>query len=188
MQLTPRQQQLLEFVKQQHGEQKRKYTGEPYWHHPLAVASRFEHYCGLPLVEIALCHDLFEDTQCNEALLTNTLYSIGYEALDVIRIVNGVKDLTDQFTPSAYPDFNRSRRKLKEAMRLCQIADHIQSIKYADMIDNTKSIIQYDPNFAKVYLEEKRQLLHYMRNGDIELLIEACYWVKYGQDLLFKKS
>ena len=33
------------------------------------------------------------------------------------------------------------------------------TIKLADLIDNTKSIVAYDPNFARVYMKEKAELI-----------------------------
>ena len=38
------------------------------------------------------------------------------------------------------------------------------------MIDNTKSILQHDPNFARVYMKEKKLLLEYLQEGDKNLL------------------
>jgi hypothetical protein len=44
-----------------------------------------------------------------------------------------------------------------------------KTIKIADLIDNTLSIVIYDPEFAKVYLPEKMDLLQVLKEGDSDL-------------------
>ena len=170
--LTDFQVQLLEFVKEQHGQQKRKYTGGPYWEHPLAVAGKV-FFIDKLAIEGALCHDLFEDTSCNFDRLFNKMVEIGYErdyAYDVCRIVT---ELTDVFTKEAYPYLNRRKRKEAEAKRLGEISPIAQTIKYADLIDNTSSIVEHDEGFAKIYLTEKRDILRYMVKGNLNLFYEC---------------
>jgi hypothetical protein len=48
-----------------------------------------------------------------------------------------------------------------------------QTIKVADLISNTRSIVAHDPGFAKVYLEEKRMLLEVLTKADPTLLNKA---------------
>lgn len=177
MTLSDRQQKLLEFVKEQHGEQKRKYTGEPYWHHVVAVAEIVSKYEPRG-IEIALCHDLYEDTECDEVTLRNCLIESGYLREEAWVIHYGIMDLTDYYTHQRFPDMNRTTRKSQEAYRLGRIPPLSQSVKYADLINNTESIVKYDPGFAVKYLEEKVQILDKMRNGNIHLLIECCWTLK----------
>jgi hypothetical protein len=40
------------------------------------------------------------------------------------------------------------------------------TIKCADLISNTSSIVKHDPKFAEVYLEEKRLLLDVLTKAD----------------------
>lgn len=172
MDLTFLQIQLLEFVKEQHGEQKRKYTLEPYWKHPYAVAlmvgGRYP-----KAIEIALCHDLFEDTPCTFDQLYNKMIEIGYERDFAYDVCGGVKELTDVYTKEAFPYLNRRKRKENEAKRLGQISPCAQTVKYADLIDNTSSIVAHDPNFAKTYLAEKYEMLKQMKSGN-EFLYKDC--------------
>ena len=42
----------------------------------------------------------------------------------------------------------------------------MQTIKCADLISNTSSIVQHDPKFAALYLAEKRELLEVLREAD----------------------
>jgi hypothetical protein len=48
-----------------------------------------------------------------------------------------------------------------------------QTIKLADLISNTRSIMEHDEAFAKTYLAEKRLLLEVMTKGDRGLLAVA---------------
>jgi hypothetical protein len=49
----------------------------------------------------------------------------------------------------------------------------VQTIKCADIISNTSSIVMHDPAFARVYLEEKRLLLERLTEADPRLLALA---------------
>ncbi len=168
MKLTKKQSKLFEFVTKMHGEQKRKYTGEPYVNHCLSVAeivSEFEDDC----VEIALCHDLFEDTKCDFTMLCKELIRIGYDRNHAYSICTNVNELTDEFTHEDFPYLNREARKINEAKRLGTISHKSQSVKYADLINNTESIVTHDKGFAKVYLSEKELILQLMRKGNSTL-------------------
>lgn len=136
-----------------HAGQERKYTGEPYIVHPLAVATtiakimpnghdRTQMVCG------ALLHDTVED--CNV-----TLNQI--RAQFTLPITQIVDDMTKR--DNLHPDWSRAERKWFEADRLSRVQPHSQTVKLADLIDNTWSIIPHDPKFAKVYLAEKRLLV-----------------------------
>ena len=162
MKLTAKQKLLFEFVKIKHGNQERKYTGEPYWTHPLEVAKMVEPN----LIEVALCHDLLEDTDCDAPELLRELLSLSYEPNRAIEILQGVVDLTDVFIKEKFPKLNRKARKELEAERLGTISSNSQTVKYADLIDNTESIMTHDPKFGKTYLKEKRAMLELMNKGD----------------------
>lgn len=170
--LSDKQLQLLTFVQLKHGEQKRKYTGEPYWHHVYAVAEIVSKYDSTA-IEIALGHDLLEDTNCTYAELLSFLLSIGYDLWEAKNISLGIDELSDKYTHANYPTTNRKERKRMEAERLSKISPRSQSVKYADIIDNSKSIVEHDKGFAKVYLKEIEDTLRGMHNGDAQLL-EQC--------------
>lgn len=169
MEWTPKQEELLAFVKIKHGDQKRKHTGEPYWTHLVSVASIVKPYASNG-VEIALCHDLFEDTDCEENELRDFLINHSYQDSEADLILKGALELTDQYVPKNFPQINRKERKKLEAKRLGSISPLAQTVKYADLIDNTSSIVVQDPNFAKVYLHEKQDILNVMREGHPDLL------------------
>lgn len=189
LQLTEKQQALLEFVKEQHGEQKRKYTKEPYWTHPLSVAAIIDKH-GSPMlkkyngIEIALCHDLFEDTKCKFETLSKKLQEIGYSGPNALQISFSVLQLTDVYVPEKYPKLNRKQRKGFESKRLSGISPVAQTVKYADLIDNTGSIVQFDPGFAKTYLAEKMEILDGMRSGEIRIFVLCCHTFQNAINLL----
>lgn len=174
--LTTKQELLLAFVKDKHGSQKRKYTGEPYWTHPYAVAEIINKHTDF--IEVSLCHDLLEDTDCTSYELFLMLSTIGYPDNEAHGITTSVVGLTDIYTHEDYPELNRAYRKKKEAVRLGSESFCVQSVKYADLIHNTQSIITHDKDFSKVYLKEKDTLLHYMNDGNIQLYIECCTSLK----------
>jgi (p)ppGpp synthase/HD superfamily hydrolase len=157
--------------------QKRKYTGDPYWVHPSNVVTLL---VGKGLSQHAIAaawlHDTVEDTQI-------TLTDIQLEFGPKVTIY------VDWLTERRYPGMNRAARKQHERERLSVAPDEVQSIKLADLIDNTASIVEYDPDFARVYLREKEALLGALDRGHPELrtkaqnvLIEALEALKYSRD------
>lgn len=152
----------LAFAHDAHGRigQVRKYSGEPYIRHPIEV---MEIVRTVPHTEAmlaaALLHDTVEDT--------------AVEQVDIERefgptIAALVLELTDQCHSG-----NRAARKSAEARRLGTISPEAQTIKLADLISNTRSIIEHDPGFARVYLREKLQILQVMTAGDPALAAQA---------------
>jgi (p)ppGpp synthase/HD superfamily hydrolase len=160
---------LIQFVKEQHGEQVRKYTGEPYFNHVYAVAVAAEKSGVKYGFEIGLCHDLLEDTGCDYDTLINALIEFGCFPPAAIWIADRVKELTDKFTTEAYPYLNRQLRKQCEALRLHTISREAQIVKAFDLIDNTSSIIQHDKGFAQKYIPEKRAILIGFKKLPVEI-------------------
>ena len=150
--------------------QKRKYTGEPYYFHPQRVADILQDV-QYPLPEeayaVALLHDVVEDTQVD-------LHTIG-EVFGA-KVEQGVALLTDMPTVEGGP--NRKKRKELDRLRLSQAPAWVQTIKVADMIDNTSTIVEYDPKFAKIYLEEKRLMVQVLTQADPILLERAQQQIK----------
>ena len=138
---------------------KRKYTGEPYITHPAAVVELVR---SVPHTEAMICaawlHDTVEDTPCT---LDEIEGVFGFEVAELVEM------LTDVSKPS---DGNRAARKARDRMHTAAANPQAKTIKLADLIDNTRSIVERDPTFAKVYLAEKALLLEVLRDGDASLL------------------
>ena len=180
---TSKQMQLLEFVKEMHGDQKRKYTGEPYWHHLVRVANMAGKHINHPYAfEIGMCHDLFEDTDCIHDNFCKELINIGYS--NIFDIVDSVNELTNEFTEIKYPNYSRDERKMREKLRLSKSKILSQSVKYCDIIDNISTIVEEDPKFAEVYIEEKFNVLKECRKGDIHLFVKAFNTVQQAKEKL----
>lgn len=142
--------------------QTRKYTGEPYVVHPIEVASLVESVGGTEaMVAAALLHDVLEDTGVTVDVLEE---QFGSEVADLVLW------LTDVSKPG---DGNRSTRKALDRQHSAAAPAAAQTIKVADLISNTRSIVAHDPGFAKVYLEEKRLLLEVLTRADPTLLTMA---------------
>jgi (p)ppGpp synthase/HD superfamily hydrolase len=142
--------------------QTRKYTGEPYVVHPLEVASLVESVGGTEaMVAAALLHDVLEDTEVTVDLLEEQFGS---------KVADLVLWLTDISRPE---DGNRNTRKALDRQHSAAAPAAAQTIKVADLISNTRSIVAHDPGFAKVYLEEKRLLLDVLTRADPTLLTMA---------------
>lgn len=181
--LTQRQRDLFDFVKEWHGDQVRKYTGDPYWTHLLSVAERVYPYAS-DMVEVALCHDIIEDTDCTYEQLHDHLLMIGYKKGEAKKIVDGVRSLTDIYTPEAYPNMKREVRKQKEAERLWKIPSKHQTVKYCDLIDNGLDIAKHDRGFGITYYKEKQEIMRGMRNGNGALLSQVNKVLKSMKDQL----
>ena len=142
--------------------QTRKYTGEPYVVHPIEVSELVASVNGTEaMVAAALLHDVLEDTEVTVDLLEEQFGS---------KVADLVLWLTDISRPE---DGNRSARKALDRQHSAVAPAAAQTIKVADLISNTRSIVAHDPGFAKVYLEEKRLLLDVLTRADPTLLTIA---------------
>jgi len=160
---------IKELATKAHGDQKRKYSGDPYVTHTFRVADMVEKYGGdKSQIMAAILHDVLEDTPMSENELWMELLTIvdTQVANDVIKLV---RDLTDVYTSEDFPNFNRKARKEMESMRMGNISPRSQTIKYADLLDNGEDIMKNDPKFGELYIKEKQNILKYMNKGNSEL-------------------
>ena len=161
---------IRELAEESHKGQKRKYTNDDYIIHPIEVAEMVREKGGdIDMVYASLLHDVLEDTHVDHEKMRAFLHThLSIEgAEDVLSLV---VELTDVYTKESFPAHNRKARKTLEAMRIAQVSDRAKMIKMADIEHNSKSIEKHDPKFAKVFLEEKKELLKYMKIGVAENL------------------
>jgi guanosine-3',5'-bis(diphosphate) 3'-pyrophosphohydrolase len=160
---------VQEFATRAHGDQKRKYTPEPYIVHPVRVmkicAERTADPC---ILSAALLHDVLEDTAVTAAEMEDFLRTVMNER-DAARTLKLVVELTDVYIKEKYPRFNRRQRKEMELSRMQGTSADSRTIKYADIIDNCREIVTHDPDFARVFLRECRNLLKKIPGGDQKL-------------------
>lgn len=148
-------------------QQIRKYTGEPYIVHPVEVADIMRVHGGtVNQMAAALLHDVVEDTP------VTPLEIVAHFGTDISALVMW---LTDVSTPE---DGNRATRKGMDRQHSIAAPAEAQSVKVADLISNSNSIIKYDPNFAVTFMREKALLLKGLKKADKKLLDKAKKIVK----------
>jgi (p)ppGpp synthase/HD superfamily hydrolase len=174
-------QDALQFATTAHEGQVRKYTGEAYITHPIAVANNvaifYEQVFGIDapqeLVMAAVLHDVVEDSD------------VTIEEIDEMfggEVAEYVWWLTK---PPAFVG-NRHARKALDRARLALAPPEVRLVKLNDILHNMRSINQYDENFGPDFRRESGALFvamdilnlnvggndvyHYFREEMIELL------------------
>lgn len=153
--------EAMKFAVEVHKDQVRKYTLEPYIIHLAEVAGIVsavaKNYPDVrdEMIATAWLHDCMEDQGITNAALYGKFGP---------SVARGVRWLSDLETEG-----NRAQRKAQSRVRLASAPDWVQTIKCADLISNTKSIVQHDAKFATLYLEEKRLLLNVLQKADKRL-------------------
>lgn len=169
-------QEVLQFATEAHGDQKRKYTFEPYIEHPKRVAETVR---SVPhtseMIYAAYLHDVVEDTPVS---LEEIEKRFGKEVAQL------VSELTDEYVKENYQHLNRKQRKKKEVERQAKISDQAKTIKLADVIDNTKDIVKNDRDFARKYIPEMDALTEVLLGGNPELLEKARKEIQKGKEIL----
>lgn len=152
----------MQFAREIHSTQIRKFTGNPYFDHLAEVAgivSSLGWFDGdihpTIVTAVAFLHDAMEDQGVSAATLRDEFGEI---------VAAGVVLLSDLETG------NRAERKRLSRARLAGAPGWVQTIKCADLISNTSSIVKHDPKFAVTYLEEKRLLLDVLTKADPRLV------------------
>lgn len=168
--------QILKAIKvatKAHNGQLRKYTNEPYITHPFAVAGLVSSVTvNTDMIASAILHDVVEDTDVELKFIYNAFGS---------KISGMVEDLTDI---SKLEDGNRKVRKEIDRQHIAEASENSQTIKLADLVDNSKTIVPLDQGFARIYMAEKRELLKVLKKGDTFLwnLANSIVVNYYAQD------
>lgn len=159
------------FAREVHKDQVRKYTGNPYVDHlaevaGIAMSAGWRYPVPHPDKFMAVCwlHDCIEDQNVTWDDLV-----VEFDG----RVADAVLLLSD------LEKGNRAERKAASRERLSKAPGWVQTIKCADLISNTSSIVKHDLDFAKVYLEEKRLLLDVLTDADPDLRALAMSMVNH---------
>lgn len=160
----------MTFARHVHRDQRRKYTGNLYSDHLAEVAGIVATVPGNcdAMISIAWLHDCVEDQGVTEQFLIDHFSE---------KIAFGVMDLSDM------EKGNRAERKEATRLRLAYVPAEIMTIKVADIISNTSSIVMNDPVFAKTYLKECNLLLDVLVLADARLLNLARTQIASAQAL-----
>jgi (p)ppGpp synthase/HD superfamily hydrolase len=161
------------FAADAHGriDQRRKFTGEPYITHPIAVARMTAAISDdAEMIAAAVLHDTVEDTP---VCLEDIEVAFGSRVAELVGWVTYV---------SKPEDGNRETRKALDRRHLADAPAEAQTIKLADLIHNTQSIVQHNPDFARVYLKEKLRLLEVLTRGHRQLYGYALSLARMGSE------
>ena len=110
------------------------------------------------MLAAAWLHDVVEDTGVSIGAIRDQF------GVEVAALVGW---LTDTSKPD---DGNRAIRKAIGREHSSAAPPQAQTIKLADLIDNTLTIEAHDPGFARVFRHEKARLLDVMTAGDAKLM------------------
>jgi guanosine-3',5'-bis(diphosphate) 3'-pyrophosphohydrolase len=164
---------VRDFANRAHGNQRRRYSDDPYIVHPVRV---METCCAYTQDTATLCaallHDVLEDTPVREQAI-RTMLETWMDAGEADRTLRIVVELTDVYTHDRHPRMKRKERRAREAERLATVSAEAQTVKYADIIDNAVDITQHDLSFAPVYVSECQEILDVLTKGNAELCRRA---------------
>lgn len=157
--------------------QVRKYTNEPYIIHASEVAALVKSVPHTREMLIASwLHDVVEDPKVPIEEIRERFGDI---------VAAHVADITDISRPQ---DGNRAARKAMDLAHLAKASPGSQTIKLADIISNTQSIVERDPVFAAIYLPEKAAQLEVLKLGDTVLWGMAKDLVESGLEELARQQ
>lgn len=139
--------------------QLRKYSGEPYFNHPKAIAlMMLEDGHWDEVVAAALLHDVVEDTDITEAFLRKHFDALGYfEVVDIVmQVTKPSEDMTEP----------RAIRKHRDHLHYASGDWRGQTLKCYDLNHNGQTLLADDPKFASVWFREAKQLLGMLDKAD----------------------
>lgn len=173
--------EVRKFCKEAHESigQKRKYSGEPYWTHPFAVAEMVAAWGMDKVTEAgALLHDVPEDVYVKDIATGFAIISerFGEEVARVVYYCTEVSKPTDGL---------RSVRKRIDHEHYAKGCARSQAIKIADAIHNLEAIREADPGFYKVYLVEKESMVAMFDKAPEEALED---WKRFLRKARSKKA
>lgn len=154
------------FAREVHEGHARKHTGNPYFDHLAEVVGIVSAVDNSPVtMAVGWLHDCRTDCGVSGDVIEDRFG---------IPVAVGVSLLSD------FEQGTRAQRKAAARERLARAPSWVQSLKCADIISNTGSIVTHDPAFARVYLPENLLLLDRLAAADHRLLTIATKQVNAG--------
>ncbi len=149
-------QEALMLAIKAHDGQRRKYTGEPYSMHPIGVSKIVETVEHTPeMIAAALLHDVVEDTEVTFREIKDIF---GSTVAEYVHYCTNVSEKDDG---------NRKFRKKMDADHFALGPAESQTIKVADLIHNSQTIIPHDQKFFhKAYKYEKQYMMDVLTKAD----------------------
>jgi (p)ppGpp synthase/HD superfamily hydrolase len=144
----------LEFAAKAHAGVYRKWSTEPYVEHPKRVAAILsEAGFGPEVVAAGYLHDVVEDTPVTAAEI---------EVLFGPKVAALVLEVTK---PELVPRPKRAVRRAAFWAHLAKSSYEGASIKLADVLDNSRNVVEVAPKFAAVYVPEMRESMKSLTHG-----------------------
>ena len=148
------------FARVAHEGQVRKYTGEPYVEHVIAVGLMYQSWCesmNRDALYAAILHDTVEDT---DVTLDEIQRNFGDQVAEYVWYLT---------KPESFVG-DRAQRKALDRARLALAPSVVRFIKTLDIMHNAKSIKELDPEMWSTWRVEMRDLLDAMnaRSGWLE--------------------
>lgn len=149
------------FADYAHGikDQKRKYTGENYIVHPIAVGKTLQELgYDIEVISAGLLHDVLEDTGFTRDIIKR---KFGERVLSLVEMVTNV----------APEHLTRKERFKINLDRLKESNIFGKNIRLADIKDNLSSFEHYSESYKKLYFSEKNTTItEALYDGDTRLL------------------
>jgi len=163
-----------------HRDQKRKYSNDPYIHHPMRVAGRTMLLSGSGPIEVASAwlHDVLEDTPWTQ----NELSKRGIPDA----VIDHVEALTNRSIREEHKAKPREERKAIDRAWLAEQSVWVKKIKMLDRIDNLTEMSFQDWEFMDLYLRETKHLVGAIGMADLDLKNELLGLVDYYDTELTK--
>lgn len=162
-----------------HDGQLRKYSLEPYIHHPMRVASLVNKYSqDTDLYIAAILHDTIEDCDVTiEDIISKFNNRVAKIVLDLTNVSKNELDKYGNMLP-------RATRKQMDAERVAKISKEAKLIKLCDRYDNISDVARYDTKFAIKYANETLLLMK-IAFSDFEhelkdAIKNTCYGILLG--------
>jgi len=159
LRIYPGPNQAKAWATKKHEGQARKYTGEPYIEHPIAVSELVrEHGLSETAIIAAILHDTVEDT---EATMEEVVKLFGEDVAEYVWYL------------TKPPEFvgDRAKRKEHDRNRLALAPEEVRIIKFYDVFHNAGSIKEHDPTFWETWSREMTLLLLAMDTHSIKSLM-----------------
>lgn len=154
------------FADQAHDGQVRKFTGLPYISHPMEVMQIVRGVTSDDdILAAAVLHDVIEDC---DVTFSDLMLEFGERVATLVYQVTNAADEADG---------DRIARAYINRAVMANASADAQTIKLADIISNLSSIdiaLECDPAWARMYLEEKIDMINILNNGNQDLKKRAA--------------
>ncbi|MFX0135610.1 MAG: HD domain-containing protein [Candidatus Hodarchaeota archaeon] len=137
---------------EKHKEQKRKFSGKPYFTHPSNVASMVAKYTkDEEIIMAAYLHDTIEDTA--------TTYKEIFKEFG-----KKVAELVGELT-SDKSKYSKSTKSLYLLKKMNNMSDEALLIKLCDRLDNISGYPDEPNNFVKLYMKQTKYILSNLKRN-----------------------